>query len=78
MPIDFSSDRWERVRRTFRRFWSGTLDRPVVLAQGVGRDPGRPMPKVPCPNPGNVHDFTWTPEQIVDRLDWDYSCRTYL
>lgn len=78
MGIDFSGERWEAVRNTFQQFWDGTLHRPVVVAQCVGRDPGRPKPDVPCPNQGNVHDFSWTPEQIIDRLDWDYACRVFL
>jgi len=78
LAVDFPPERWDKVRETFRKFWAGELDRPLVLAQCRGRDPGRPMPEVPMPSQGNCHDFSWTPEQIVDRVDWDCSCRVYL
>ncbi|MCE9616078.1 MAG: hypothetical protein K8T26_17540 [Lentisphaerae bacterium] len=78
MSVTFSSNSWDRVRATFRQFWAGTLQRPVVLARCVGRDPGRPEPPAPYPGQHNCHDWSWTPEQVIDRVDWELSRVTFL
>ena len=44
MPIDFSPERWAQVKATYRQWWAGELDRPIVPIELVGRDLGRPMP----------------------------------
>lgn len=78
MSIAFSSDDWARVRATFGQFWAGTLNRPVVLARCMGRDPGRPQPPAPYPGQHNCHDWSWTPEQVIDRVDWELSRAIFL
>jgi 5-methyltetrahydrofolate--homocysteine methyltransferase len=78
LSIDFSSERWDAVRKTFRHFWAGTLDRPVAMALCKGRDPGRPEPPAPYPGQHNCHDFSWTPEQVIDRVDWELSKLVFL
>ncbi len=78
MSIAFSAEQWARTRMAFREFWAGRLPRPVVLAQCRGRDPGRPQPPAPYPGQHNCHDFSWTPDQVVDRVDWELSRFVFL
>jgi 5-methyltetrahydrofolate--homocysteine methyltransferase len=79
MPIDFSPERWRQVKDNARRWWAGELDRPLIHLTVGGRDPGRPLPRLL--NGVSRADFynpTISPEDIVDRWDYDLSCREYL
>ncbi len=66
--IDFSRDRWEKVREDAALFWAGELKRPLVQITLTGRDPGRPAPGYV-----SLHDLSVRPEEIVDRWDYDLS-----
>jgi len=78
MPIDFDATRWEIIRRNFRQWWAGELERPLIPVLVGGRDPGRPLPDVPLLSQANCHDFSITPEQIIDRIDYELSTYHYL
>ena len=78
MTIDFSAERWQRLKETYARWWAGDLERPIVGVELYGRDPGRPQPDVPLLSQENCTDFSYTPEQLIDRIDWELSTRVYL
>lgn len=78
MPIAFSPERWEQVRTTYRKWWAGELERPIIPIELVGRDPGRPMPDAPLLTQANCSDFTYSPEQLIDRIDYELARRVYL
>lgn len=78
MSIDFSSDRWQKVKSTYGSWWDGTLERPVIPVILTGRDPDRPEPAVPTPSQANCHDFSVTPAEIIDRIDYELSKVQYL
>ncbi|MEI8313146.1 MAG: hypothetical protein WCH98_20545, partial [Verrucomicrobiota bacterium] len=78
MSIAFDSSRWENIRSISRKWWAGELERPLIPARVLGRDPGRPEPRLPLLGQGNCHDFSITPEQIIDRIDYDLSCYHFL
>ena len=40
MGVDFSPDRWLKVKETYRQWWTGELDRPILPVILDGRDPG--------------------------------------
>jgi len=71
MPIDFSFDRWQKLKDTYRRWWAGELDRPLIHATVSGRDPGREEPKGPDHYYAVFYDLSVPAEDIVDR--WDYN-----
>jgi 5-methyltetrahydrofolate--homocysteine methyltransferase len=75
--IDFSHDRWQRIRRNTALWWSGQLERPLVQVAVVGRDPGRPEPHLPSYGFIPFYDPSVPPEAIVDRFDYDLSCRWF-
>ncbi len=77
MGIDFDGARWERVKANYAAWWAGELKRPLIHVV-VGRDPGRPEPKLP--NHGFVPFYgLYTPvEDIVDRWDYNLSCCKFL
>lgn len=78
MAIDFSPARWDRLRETYDSWWAGTLDRPIIPIWLGGRDPGRPKPDVPLLSQATCHRLDIPASEIVDRLDWELSCRYFL
>ena len=46
----FSSERWDGVKKSYRAWWEGTLDRPLIAVTLNGYDPGRPEPDLPGHN----------------------------
>ncbi len=77
MAIDFTRDDWKRICRTYDAWWSGELDRPLINISITGRDPGRDEPELPAHTYAASYSMDTPAEQIVDRWDWDLSCRQY-
>ena len=78
MPIDFNPERWDQVRKTYQSFWDGELDRPIIPVVIPGRNPGRPQPEAPLLTQASCTDFSWSLEELVDRIDFEYSRFTLL
>jgi 5-methyltetrahydrofolate--homocysteine methyltransferase len=78
MPIDFSPERWEQVRTTYRAWWAGELERPIIPVELVGREPGRPQPDAPLLSQATCADLTYSPEQLIDRIDYELERKVYL
>jgi len=78
MGIKFPSERWAKIRENSRQWWNGELKRPLVQVILTGCDPGRPEPKLPYYAFQSSYDFSVPVEVIVDRLDYELSCREYL
>jgi len=78
MAIDFSPERWEKVKETYRRWWAGELRRPIVELVLTGRDPSRPQPKAPVLSQATCADLTIPAEDLIDRLDYELSKKVYL
>jgi hypothetical protein len=78
MPIDFSPERWDKIKRTYGQWWDGTLDRPTISVQILGRDPGRAQPQAPLLSQSTCMDLSISPRDIVDRIDYELSKITYL
>lgn len=78
MPIDFSLERWHKVKDTYGRWWAGELDRPLIPVVLSGMDPGRPQPPAPLLSQRTCADFSWSPEELIDRIDYELSRRVYL
>lgn len=78
MNIDFGPERWEKLRETYRLFWAGELDRPIIPVVVGGRDPGRPEPQLPSYRKTAFYDLSVPAEDIVDRWDYNFSCCEYL
>ena len=78
MPIDFTPEHWEKVKDTYAAWWKGELERPVIPIVVPGCDPGRPMPAAPLLAQATCTDFSWSPEELVDRIDYELASYTYL
>ena len=77
MSIDFSPDRWDEIRETYSRWWAGTLDRPIVPVELTGRQPGRPEPNTRLLTQATCADFETPAADLVDRIDYELSMRSY-
>lgn len=75
--LDFTTERWHGVRETYRQWWEGTLDRPVIPVEFLGRDPGRVCPEVPLLSQATCSEVEFSAEQIIDRIDYELASRFY-
>jgi len=78
MSIDFTFERWQRIKDDNRRWWAGDLGRPLLAFTVSGREPGRPEPKLPAVRPPYMYDLTIPAEDIVDCWDYRLSCQKFL
>jgi len=67
-----------RVRETYRKWWAGELKRPVAGVTLINRTPGRALPPAPVLAQDNCLDFSWTADELIDRLDYELCRQTYL
>ena len=76
MSLAFTPERWQHVKATYRKWWRGELDRPIVPVVVQNRDPGRPKPDAPLLDQSNCADLTVPVEALIDRIDYELStCR---
>lgn len=78
MSIQFDESRWQKVRQTYRQWWKGELDRPIVPAILKGRDPGRARPVAPLIGQATCHDLSIPADAIIDRIDYELSGYEFL
>lgn len=60
----FTSEDWARINETYTKWWNGTLGRPVI--KGIEWTGPAPEGMI---SQANVHDFSKTPEDIINTLD---------
>jgi len=77
MAIDFSTDRWEKIKRDYASWWAGELKRPLINVELTGVDAGRPEPDVPFYGFTAFYGFDVDAERIVDRWDYDLSRKRF-
>jgi len=70
--IDFDA-----LAKRYEKWWRGELGRPIIPVVIGGADPGRPMPKVPPLSFATAFDERYSPEELLDRADYDLSCSEY-
>ena len=75
--ITFTDSQWEKVKSNYRAWWKNELGRAILPCVFWGKDPGRAMPKNSLLSFANCNDFSITPEQIIDRYDFELSCCEY-
>ncbi len=73
MPIDFSPDRWEKIKHDSENWWRGELGRPLIQICLKGRNPGREEPKLPYFEFASFYDLSVPAEKIIDRMDFELS-----
>ena len=78
MAVHFDRNRMQALVDVYDRWWQGKLDRPLVrgVVEQVYPKPYDAL--APILNQSNCHDFSWTPEQIIDALDSDLSTKEFI
>ncbi|MFQ3549744.1 MAG: hypothetical protein SNJ70_08345 [Armatimonadota bacterium] len=77
MSIDFSKDRWIKIKEDSQKWWAGELDRPLIQFR-VPKNPDRAPSRLP------FHSFTAfygldTPcDEIIDAYDYELSSFEYI
>ena len=78
MGIDFSPERWNRVRRVYGQWWAGELERPLIAVTLRDCATDRSEPSLPACEFASFYDASVTAEAIVDRWDYELSTRRFL
>lgn len=76
--IDFDEHRWERIKENAARWWAGELERPLIQIIVDGHDPGRDKPDLPFYPFASYYDMSIPASDIIDRLDYELSCKKFL
>ena len=71
MNIDFSAARWQTIKDTYRQWWAGELERPLVQITFHGRQPTARKPDIPYYHFTSFYDLSVPAESIVDW--WAYN-----
>ncbi|MFH1377795.1 MAG: hypothetical protein ABIH86_03485 [Planctomycetota bacterium] len=78
MTIRYTTGQWDQFKEIHRQWWAGELDRPLTPTVITHQDPGRPRPKTESLSQANCADLSVTPDEIIDRADWDLSRNEYI
>ncbi len=71
--IRFTDEQYEQLRTTYRKWWAGELERPIVPITTTGHESYREPSKNPTLQFPTAWDFSISPEQFVDAQDWQFS-----
>jgi len=77
MAVQFSEDRWKRIRGIYADWWEHKLDRPVINVEFYGVDPGMDKPMNPVYLQTYKYDFSMSVETIIQHWEYMLSCRKY-
>ena len=78
MSIHFDQDRWQSVKTTYREWWCGELERPVIPAVVRDQDPGRLEPDTPLLTQATCTDLAIPADMVIERIDYELSQNSYL
>jgi 5-methyltetrahydrofolate--homocysteine methyltransferase len=71
MPIHFDASRWDAIRETYDLWWNRKLERPLLNIQIPNAYiPDVPFPKAPFLDQANCDDFGYSPEEIIEAVDY--------
>ncbi len=70
----FNKDQWAQISEIYSKWWDKTLDRPII--KGVRKI--NPNLSIPVPSQANCHDFSVSPEEIINRIDADLKNKEFL
>ena len=77
MAIEFSPERWDQVRETAANWWAGELERPLIVMDTNGRDPGRAEPERTKFIESDFYDPNVPVELIIDAWDYNLCCKEF-
>lgn len=79
MGIHFENERWKQIEKDYTAWWEGRLERPIIKAVVKSAYPAdRKRPEVPLLSMQNCNCLEYSPEQIIDALDYELSQYEFL
>ncbi len=78
MAIDFTMERWAKIKENYKLWWAGKLERPIVQVWLGGADPKRPEPALPDYAFHSFYGLSTPVEAIIDRWDYNLSTQRFL
>lgn len=78
MSIQFTEERWEKIKEMYDAWWAGTLERPILPVVIKGRKPEREEPKAPLLSQQTSLDLSIPVADLIDRIDYELSQNIYL
>lgn len=79
MGIHFEKERWKQIEADYTAWWEGRLERPIIKAVVKSAyPPDRKRPEGPVLSMENCNRLKYSPEQIVDVLDYELSQYEFL
>lgn len=79
MAVHFNQERWEKIRKTYDMWWKGNLERPIIkIFVQDGFVSESPQPRAPFLTQENCTDFSYSPEELVEAMDYELSQYEFL
>ena len=75
--INFSDEQYDQVRNTYRKWWAGELNRPIVPIITTDNPSVRKSSPYQTLRFSNAWDFSVTPQQLIDAQDWQFSTQRW-
>lgn len=72
MGIHFDQERWQQIEKDYTLWWEGKLERPLIKAVvKAAYAPDRKKPDVPLLSMQNCNCLEYSPEELIDALDYE-------
>lgn len=71
--VQFSDKQYDALRQTYRKWWDGTLERPIVPIITTGHASNRKPSENPLLTFATAWDTSIRPEQYMDAFDYQFS-----
>ena len=76
MAIHFSHEQYEAIRQTYRKWWAGELDRPIIPIKTYGHPSDAAPSQKPYLYCGNAWDLSIDPRDFIEAFDAGFNgCR---
>lgn len=76
MSVHFPQEQYETIRQTYRKWWAGELDRPILPIKSYGHPTEQSTAAHPWPVYANAWDFSIDPREFIEAFDAEFSgCR---
>ena len=78
MSVEFTEQRWQKVKVDAHKWWTGQLGRPLIQVRLKGIEPDRKKPNHPYYYFTSFYDFSVSAEEIIDAWDYNLYCTEFL
>jgi hypothetical protein len=78
MNMDFTPDRWDKISQTYRMWWDGKLERPIIPVILEDEDYDDSGPEAPFLSQSNCHELSIPAGKLLDRIEFEFAKNVYL